>query len=800
MQLFRKDFIFLFIWILFGMSGTLSAQNESILIGIVLDADNSEPLVGANVYWEDEVSTGVVTDLNGKFQLKIRELPAKLVVSYVGYEQSIRTISKIEDEKEVRFYLKPLELSLDEIIIQERRPDEQVRNLETGKSRIPIETIKNIPALFGEVDLLRSLQLLPGIQTAGEGTTGLFVRGGSADQNLVQVDGAPVYNPSHFFGFFSVFSPDAIDQVDLYKGNMPASYGGRLAALVDVSLEEGNNEQIHGLGGIGTISSRLMLDGPLFSENSTFAISGRRTYADLFLKLSSNDDVRNNKLNFHDLSAKFAFRLSEKDKLTLSSYEGSDFLGLDDQFGLGWRNWVNAASWGHIITENSFFDLEAYHSRYNYQVDFEDPDNGFSWKNKLSETGMKGQWTWNKSDRFQSYWGFQSQYYHFAPIGLDPKGGSAIEPISTNPKNGVLNSIFAGMTKEINSKLSAEFGLRWGFYHQVGKGVDYFYEGGVPDEEVEVVDSVGYSSFRAMHFYQGLEPRLAFRYLVNDEFSIKAAYNRNFQYVQIATNSSAGLPIDRWILAGKYMAPLRSDQVSIGFFRNFQDNKWEFSLETYAKDIRNVIDLKNGASVLFTDQVETEILTGDGYAYGAEFLLRKNVGKTTGWLSYTYSRTWRKIDGISLGEKYNPRYDRPNDVTLVLNHEFSPAWSAGLTFVYTTGQAVSFPVGTYEVDNQVVPLYSEYRNKDRFPDYHRMDASVTWKNPDKGRKWKGSWNFSIYNLYGRKNPFAYEFREIFNGKINYDPDVDGPVVSKEQGIVMTYLFTFLPSITYNFQF
>lgn len=799
MQLFRKDFIFLFVWVLFGISGTLSAQNNSILIGEVLDASNSEPLIGASVYWEEDVSSGVVTDLNGKFRLKSRELPSRLVVSYVGYEQSIRTISKIEEGKDVRFFLKPSELSLDEIIIQERRPDEQVRNLETGKSRIPIETIKNIPALFGEVDLLRSLQLLPGIQTAGEGTTGLFVRGGSADQNLVQVDGAPVYNPSHFFGFFSVFSPDALDQVDLYKGNMPASYGGRLSALVDVSLKEGNNDQIHGQGGIGTISSRLMLDGPLFSENSTFAISGRRTYADLFLKLSNNEDVRNNKLNFHDLSAKFAFRLGDKDKLTFSSYEGSDFLGLDDQFGLGWRNWVSSAAWGHIISENSFFDLEAYHSRYNYQVDFEDPDNGFSWRNKLSESGMKGQWSWNKTDRFQSYWGFQSQYYHFAPIGLDPKGGSAIEPITTNPKNGILTSVFAGMTKELSPKLSTELGLRWGFYHQIGKGVDYFYEGGIPDEEAEV-DSIGYASFKPMHFYQGLEPRIAFRYLVNDEFSIKAAYNRNFQYVQIATNSSAGLPIDRWILAGKYMAPLRSDQVSIGFYRNFLDNKWEVSVETYAKDIRNVIDLKNGASVLFTDQVETEILTGDGYAYGVEFLVRKNVGKTTGWLSYTYSRTWRKIDGISLGERYNPRYDRPNDVTLVLNHEFSPAWSAGLTFVYTTGQAVSFPVGTYEVDNQVIPLYSEYRNKDRFPDYHRMDASITWKNPDKGRKWKGSWNFSIYNLYGRKNPFAYEFRELFNGKINYDPDVDGPVVSKEQGIVMTYLFTFLPSITYNFQF
>uniref|UniRef100_UPI0030D9653C TonB-dependent receptor plug domain-containing protein n=1 Tax=Algoriphagus aquimarinus TaxID=237018 RepID=UPI0030D9653C len=296
------------------------------------------------------------------------------------------------------------------------------------------------------------------------------------------------------------------------------------------------------------------------------------------------------------------------------------------------------------------------------------------------------------------------------------------------------------------------------------------------------------------------EPRVAFRYLFNDEFSVKAAYNRNFQYVQIASNSSAGLPIDRWILAGTYVPPIRADQISLGFFRNFDNNRWEFSVEGYYKDFKNIIDLRNGAQILFTDKIETEILKGNGWAYGTEFMLRKNVGKTTGWLAYTWSRSWRKTPGVSEGLKYNPRYDRPHDVTLVLNHEFSPSWSAGLTFIYTTGQAVSFPIGLYNVDLQSVPLYSKYRNEDRFPDYHRMDASVTWKNSDKGRKWKGSWNFSIYNLYGRKNPFAYEFREIYNDNIKYSSAEDGPIVTSRQGVVMTYLFTFLPSITYNFQF
>ena len=755
---------------------------------------------GASIYWEGDVSTGVVSDLEGKFSIQIRELPDRLIISFVGYQTSNRVINPKDLDKELKFFLSPEEMSLDEIIIQEVRPDEQVKNLETGIVRLPIESIKNIPALFGEVDLLRSLQLLPGVQTAGEGTTGLFVRGGSADQNLIQIDGAPVYNASHFFGFFSVFNPDALDQVELYKGNMPASFGGRLSSLIDVSLKEGNREQIHGEGGIGTISSRISVDGPLFNNNSTFAVSARRTYADVFLQLSNDEDLRNNRLNFHDLSGKFTFYLNDRDKLSISSYQGRDFLGLDEDFGLGWANWVSSMQWNRNISDTFFFDLTGYHSEYKYFVEFDDPEAGFEWKNRLSESGIKAQWTKLRGENLQTYWGVHSQYYHFAPIEVNPAGGSAVQPLATNPKNGILNNIFAGMSYNFSSKLSAEAGLRWGLYNQVGPGVDYLYPDDNPGENEVILDSLSYKSFESIKFYQGLEPRVAFRYLINDQFSLKTAYNRNFQYLQIASNSSAGLPIDRWILAGRYVPPIRSDQVSLGLFHNFDDNRWEFSVEGYYKDFRNIIDLKNGANVLFADNVETEILSGDGWAYGLEFLLRKNVGKTTGWLAYTWSRTWRQIEGVSLGQKYNPRYDRPHDLTLVLNHEFSPAWSAGLTFVYTTGQAVSFPIGLYESDNQILSLYSEFRNEDRFPNYHRMDASISWKNPNKGKKWRGSWNFSIYNLYGRKNPFAYEFREITNGNINYDPDVDGPAQTVEPGIVMTYLFTFLPSITYNFQF
>lgn len=783
----------------FFLAFSAISQEKSLLQGLVLDANTSEPLVGANVFWEGQASSGTITDTEGRFSLPVSKIPTQLLVSYLGYERSTRLIQGRDLDKLQRFYLKPEDFSLEEVLIQERRGDEQVKNLELGKSTLSMETLQSLPALFGEVDLLRSLQLLPGVKSAGEGTAGLFVRGGSADQNLVQVDGAPVYNASHFFGIFSVFNPDGIKKVDLYKGNMPASYGGRASALIDVSLREGETNRLSGEGGIGTISSRLTLQGPIFGEKSNFLISGRRTYADLFLKLSSNPDIKNNQLNFYDLNGKAAFILSDKDKLSFSSYQGSDFLGLSGQFGLGWKNWVSAINWNRVNSDSSFFDLQGYHSRYSYQVKFDNEDNGFDWTNSLSETGVKATWTRVLASKSTLFWGVHGQLYHFAPSDLKPSPNNPINRRQTQGVQGALGNAFVGLTQEFTDKLSGELGLRQGVYAQLGEGKVYQYPGNAPSPDVDPSDSLFYGPAEVMQRYQGLEPRIALRYMLRPDFSVKLSYNRNFQYVQIASNSSAGLPIDRWVLADQYIRPIQSDQFSVGVFHNFDQNRWELSVEGYYKNLENVIDLRNGARILLSDQVETELLSGRGWAYGAEFLFRKNKGKTTGWLGYTWSRAWRQIDGISRNEAYNPRFDRPHDVSLVVNHQFSSAWSAGFTFVYTSGQAVSFPVGSYVLDNQPVPLYSDYRNENRFPDYHRLDASVTWKNPDRGRKWKGSWNFGVYNLYGRKNPFSYDFRILYNNQVNYSPE-DGEIVSARPGVVMTYLFTFLPSITYNVQF
>lgn len=796
-QPFWNIFFVVLVW-LPVFSVRVMGQDADNLMGQVLDKVSGEPLPGATVFWKDQSSKGAVTDVDGRFSIAMNALPSTLEIRFLGYQPVSRAINNKTDD--LKFFLHPEEMALEEVLVSDRREDHNVLSTEIGRNEISGEELKRIPALFGEVDLLRGIQLLPGVNTAGEGTTGLFVRGGSADQNLIQIDGAPIYNPSHFFGFFSVFNPDALTDVSLYKGNIPAQFGGRVSSLLDISLKEGNTRKIEGEGGIGSISSRLTVDGPLFSDNSSFVLSGRRTYADIFLAFSPNEDIRDNQLYFYDLSGKLMWRKGTKNKFTFSTYYGSDFLGLSGQFGLGWNNWISSFNWDRQINEQLYLDVTAYYSYYKYLIGFSDEDNGFDWSNYFSETGIRAALTYLPRESTEIKTGIHSQLYYFAPVDLQPAEGSGIEPLVTNPRVGLQNNFFIALKEEISERISIEGGLRYGLYQQIGEGVNYLYENNDPGGSGQVTDTLEYRLGEKMQQYQGLEPRLAVRYLVGKGTAIKGSYNRNYQYIQVASNSSAGLPIDRWVPAGKYILPIRGDQVSAGIFQNLNNNQWEVSVEGYYRDFRNIVDLKQGANVLFSDNIETEILSGNGWSYGLEFLLRKNVGKTTGWLSYTRSRVFRKIQGINGGFPYPPRYDRPNDVSLVVSHQLSERVSLSGTFIYTTGIAVTFPVGSYEVDEQRVPLYGEQRNSDRFPDYHRMDLSLTLKNKDKGRWWQGSWNFSIYNAYGRKNPFSYEFTDIYNNDIGFDPGLGEEVSAVRPGVVMTYLFGILPSVTYNFKF
>lgn len=792
-------YFFLIALTTFYRNSSFSQSQPDRISGSLKDKTTDEALPGANVYWSNALEKGVTTDADGTFYIRPIDLPAELTISFIGYTTSLRVITEKDLGKDLKFFLNPEAQSLEEFVVNEARENSNVVSLDIGKSVLPMEVLKNIPALFGEVDLLRGIQLLPGVTTAGEGTTGLFVRGGSADQNLITLDGAPIFNPSHFFGFFSVFNPDALSDVELYKGHIPARYGGRLSSLIDISLKEGNTKRIQGEGGIGSISSRLTVDGPLLSDQSSFIISGRRTYADIFLGLSPDENIRNNQLYFYDLSGKLMFRIKDRDKITISSYYGADYLGTSGQFGLGWNNWISSLNWTRSIRDDLFLDVKAYHSYYKYLIAFTDEDIGFEWSNNFSESGIRGEINWVPKENLSLYAGAHSQLYHFSPINLDLAPESNLQSINTNPKTGFLNNLFVHGNYDLSPVLSVEGGLRWNHYQQIGEGVNYLYENNDPASGV-LADTVSFGFGENMQTYQGLEPRVAARYLLSESLSLKAAYNRNFQYIQIASNNSAGLPIDRWMPASKYVSPIRSDQVSLGVFKNLSNNQFELSAEGYYKDFDQIIDLKQGAEILFTDNLETEILTGVGWAYGAEFMLRKNRGNTTGWLSYTWSRVFRQIEGINEDQPFNPRFDRPHDVSLVLNHKINKRLEFSGTFVYTSGVAVTFPVGSYLVDNQRVPLYGPRRNEDRFPDYHRMDLSVNLKNRDRGRWWKGSWNFSVYNVYNRKNPFSYQFTDILNNDFRVEPGPEDEITSSRPGVVMTYLFGILPSVTYNFEF
>lgn len=797
-----KHFLFcLMIFWLIGFCPFMGiAQEIKKIKGVVSSEKTGEALPGASIFWLGEETKGVVSDEKGFFEIEVIELPQTLVITFVGYEIKNISIDSANLSTELKLELGELLQNLEEVVIEGDSEDSPIESVDLGRNTIPIRTLKNIPSLFGEVDVLRSLQLLPGIQTAGEGTTGLFVRGGSSDQNLIQLDGAPVYNPSHFFGFFSVFNPDALESVDLYRGNIPARMGGRLSSVVDVKMKTGRTDRIHGEGGIGTISSKLSLDGPLFSDKSSFVLSARRTYADLFLKAFGSDEVKNNLLYFYDLGGKLEFRTSERDKLTFTTFLGNDYLEVDGLFAFGWRNWVNSLNWNRLIKENLFLEINGYYSQYGYNLIIEDEEDGFSWENLLSEGGLKGIIDWSVNDKVNLEGGFQSRYYHFFPLEMEVEPGSSLEPVVTNPVNAFQYDAFVSGDFDINERLKVEAGLRLSAYNQIGKGAEYIYRDGPSSEKEDILDTLFYKPFKKMQFYHGLEPRLAFRFKINKQLSLKAAYNRNYQYLQIAANNSAGLPIDRWVLSNRYIDPLSLDQFSLGIFKSFGEQDWDLSLEGYYKDYDNIVDVKQGADLLFTDNIVAELLKGQAWSYGAELMLKKNTGSFTGWISYTYSRTFRKVPGISLGEAYNPRYDRPHDLSLVLQQTVNPRLLANITFIYSTGQAVSFPVGSYAMDRQEIPLYGPKRNEDRFPDYHRMDASITWKNKDKGKKWNGSWNFSIYNLYARKNPYLYQFTDIINNDVNYQSSPGGEIFSRRPGVVMTYLFTVLPSISYNFEF
>lgn len=774
----------LLLTVFFSFSIKLSGVNPDgsfTVSGHVSDASTGEDLIGATVYIR-ELSTGTVTNAYGFYSISLFEGDYVLGISYVGYSSQELNIN-LEADMNLDIALQPSAAEIDEVIISAKRKNENITSLEMGTTKLPIQSIKQIPAFMGEVDVIKAIQLLPGVQASSEGASGFSVRGGSIDQNLILLDEATVYNASHLLGFFSVFNNDAVKDVKLYKGDIPASHGGRLASLLDVRMKDGNTKKISGSGGVGSIASRLTLEGPIIKDKTSFLLSGRRTYADIFLPLARNEDIRDNRLFFYDFNAKVNHIINENNRLFLSGYFGKDVF--ENEFaGMNFGNRTMTLRWNHLFSKKLFSNFSLINSRYNYQLGTPAGDaNGFDWSSYLRNISLKADFTYFANPQSTFSYGLSSIYHVFSPGLAKGVGEETIFNEFKLPENYAFeHGVYFMGEEKIGPFVAVKYGIRLSGFQNLGKATIYEF-----NDNYELVDSTRYSDREVFNSYFGLEPRLGINFTIDDNNSIKLSYNRSRQYMQLAQNSTSGTPLDIWFPANPNIKPQISDQIAAGYFRNFRDHSIETSVEVYYKNMQNTIDFRDHAQLLLNPYLDAEIRTGNSWSYGAEFLVRLNEDRLSGWVSYTLSRTERKIEGINDGKVYTAPYDKPHDISFVMNYNLTKRLSVGANWVYASGLAYTFPTGRYEVLGKILPVYSK-RNEYRFDNYHRLDLSLNLASKQKaGKKWSSDWNLSVYNAYGRKNTWA----------INFVQDEDNP---SETYAEKTFLFSIIPAITYNFKF
>lgn len=768
------------LFFLMGLGLTVSGQERLTISGNVIDADNGEELIGATVLVQG-LGTGGVTNEYGFYSLTIPPGEYRLVISFVGYETVTRSIL-LDQNLKINQELVPQSRNLDEVVVSSERPDENYQSTTMGVNRLDVREIEIIPVLLGERDVIKTLQLLPGIKSS-EGGGGFFVRGGGADQNLILLDEAPVYNASHLLGFFSVFNSDAIKDLSIYKGHIPAEYGGRASSVLDIIMKEGNSKAFNASGGIGLISSRLAVEAPIVRDKGSFIISGRRTYADVFLKLSNDEDLSQSILYFYDLNAKANYRLGENDRIFVSGYFGRDKFGFSDVFGFDWGNTTTTFRWNHLFNDKLFLNSTILYSDYNYNVNIggdEGKENGFDITSAIRDFSIKEDFEYYIHPTNTLKFGANLIRHKFKPGAITTDANSQVNASRLQQKHAWEGAIYLSEEMEVSEKFKANYGLRYSLFSQIGPGFIFSY-----DQDGEVDEIRDFSQGELVKSYGGLEPRIGLTYLLGGASSVKASFGRNRQYLHLLSNSTSGTPIDLWIPSSNNVKPQIVDQYAAGYYRNFKDNAWEGSVEIYYKDMKNQVDYKTGAELVYNENVESQLLFGKGWSYGAEFFLKKNTGRLTGWLSYTWSRTERKFLGIDQGQVYPANQDRPHDLSLVSIFQLNNKWSFSASFVYYTGNAVTYPIGKYAVEGKVINLYDK-RNASRYPDYHRLDLGITRKLKEK-ENFESSLNLSVYNVYARKNAYSVNFREVAE-----DP-------TRTEAVKLA-LFSILPAITYNFNF
>lgn len=762
--------------ILTGFS--LHAQGPRYTIsGTITDAASGEELIGAVVLVKEKPGTGVVTNAYGFYSLEMPAGNYTIRVQYTGYTAFEKTV-QLNSSQKLNVSLKAASKELGEVEIAAEKPDENLSRVTMGVEKLTAKEVKMIPVLFGEADLLKTIQLLPGVKSAGEGNTGFFVRGGSADQNLILLDEAPVYNASHLLGFFSVFNADAVKEATLYKGAMPTEFGGRLASVLDVKMNDGNQKRYNVRGGIGNIASRLTVEGPVVKDKGAFMVSGRRTYADVFLKLSRDTNLRKSQLYFYDLNTKFNYKINDKNRIFVSGYFGRDNFGFADQFRFDWGNATATVRWNHLFSDKLFSNTSLIFSDYNYRITISASDFDVNIGSTIRDWNLKQDYQYFIHSNSTLKFGWNSIYHTFMPGEVG--GNALLEALNNERRYGWENAAYVQHVLQVNPRLSVDYGLRLSSFSYLGPGTIYSY-----DEQGDVASSYKAERGEFVKTYFNPEPRASMNYRIDSLQSFKAGYARTVQNLHLLSNTTSGNPTDIWIPTSNNVRPETGDQLSVGYFRNLKENTWEFSAETYYKHMGNQIDYRNGADLLLNQQVEGELVFGSGRAYGLELLLRKKVGRFTGWIGYTLARTERRFDEVNDGSWFPARQDRTHDLSIVAMYEMNAKWSFAADFVYYTGNAVTFPSGKYEIDGQIVNYYSE-RNGYRMPAYHRFDISATYyrKRTD---TYESSWSFSVYNAYGRQNAFTISFRE----------SETNPGTTEA---VQLSLFRWVPSITYNFHF
>ena len=780
----------------------VNAQEKFTISGYVTAAESGEELIGATVAVKS-IGTGVSANVYGFYSLTLPQGTYSVTYSFIGYDEKVKTI-ELNSNQKIDIELSEAANEIDEVVIEAEGAEQNIKSIEMSVNKIDAKDIKKIPALLGEADVVKSVLLLPGVSTVGEGSTGFNVRGGGIDQNLVLLDEAPVYNSSHLFGFFSVFNPDAVKNVKLVKGGIAPEYGGRLSSILDVRMKEGNSKKFTGTGGVGLIFSRLALEGPI-NDKTSFIVAGRRSYADVLAKPFLNNDLRDSRFYFYDLTAKINHRINENNRIFLSGYFGRDVFG--SGFAFNWGNATATFRWNHIFNVKLFMNLTTFYSDYDYSFGIEEDDarDDFEWSSSIVSGSIKPDFTYYLNNKNTVKFGGQIIYYDFKPAEAAFISDGQSNSLSLPEKFANESGVYAQNEQKIGSRLSLLYGARVSHFRFEGDR-EQEYVNGEPGIRKELASETlneselykldlgfwrpSYRNYKSNTSYTNFEPRFAVNYSLTETSSLKASFNRMTQYLHLISNTVASTPVDLWLPTTNNIEPQIADQVAVGYFRNFKQNKYEASVELYYKDFQNQIDYIDNADLFFNTQLEGDLLSGDGRAYGVEWYIKKNTGKLTGWVSYTLAKTERQVNGINRDAWYPTRFDRAHNLSVVSSYELTEKWSFSANFVFSSGTPATFPTNRYEIQGVVLPHNDgDARNNYRIPNYHRLDISATLTpEKNKDRKFNGEWVFSVYNVYSRRNPFS----------IFFEQDNDSPRVTN--AVRFAVIGSFVPAVSYNFNF